>query len=38
MAPQNANHNAITERTPNKKFQVAHIGLFEQAPNKGDSK
>jgi hypothetical protein len=34
-APQNANRNAITEHTPDEKFQVAQIGLSEQAPYKG---
>jgi hypothetical protein len=34
-APQNANCNAITKHTPDEKFEVAQIGLSEQAPYKG---
>jgi hypothetical protein len=35
VAPQNTNHNTITEHTPNEEFQMAQIGLSEQAPYQG---
>jgi hypothetical protein len=34
-APLVATHNTITEHTPDEEFQMAQIGLSEQAPYQG---
>jgi hypothetical protein len=35
VAPLVATHNTITEHTPDEEFQMAQIGLPEQAPYQG---